>query len=166
MPEKLICPVTEVAPLLPHSGHMVLLDAITAYDAESLQAEATVRPDHILLHNGSLPALAAIEIMAQGVAALAGCLAYNAGEPVRLGFLLGTRKLNLFADVLPVGIKLGINVRASLQDANGFGVFDCELLWLDVPPEWVSRLPENRILVQAALNVYSPKDDRPQQSTT
>ena len=92
MPEKLICPITHIAPLLPHSGHMVLLDCITEYGDDYLHATAHVGEKHILLQAGSLPVLAGMEIMAQGIAALAGCHAHNRGEPVRLGFLLGTRK--------------------------------------------------------------------------
>ena len=42
MPEKLICPITHIAPLLPHSGHMVLLDCITEYGDEYLHATARV----------------------------------------------------------------------------------------------------------------------------
>ena len=35
----LTCPITEVATLIPHSGEMVLLDAITEVDSEHLIAE-------------------------------------------------------------------------------------------------------------------------------
>ena len=158
MPEKLICPITQVAPLLPHSGHMVLLDCITAYGEDYLHAEATVGEKHILLQNGVLPLLAGMEIMAQGIAALAGCHAHHAGEPVRLGFLLGTRKLNLFADAVPVGTMLAVKVQASTQDATGFGVFDCEMRWTDAPEAARASLPSDGLLIQAALNVFSPKE--------
>ncbi|UOO83101.1 thioester dehydrase [Uruburuella testudinis] len=160
MPEKLMCPIHQPAPLLPHSGHMVLLDCITDYGEDYLCAEAGVGAKHLLLQNGSLPALAGMEIMAQGIAALAGCHAHNAGEPVRLGFLLGTRKLNLFADEIPVGTTLAVRVHASTQDTTGFGVFDCELRWLDAPAEAKAKLPSDGLLVQAALNVFSPKDGK------
>ena len=113
MPEKLICPITHIAPLLPHSGHMVLLDCITEYGDDYLHATAHVGEKHILLQAGSLPVLAGMEIMAQGIAALAGCHAHNRGEPVRLGFLLGTRKLNLFADTIAVGTHPRKTARAS-----------------------------------------------------
>ncbi|WP_416192509.1 thioester dehydrase [Neisseria sp. CCUG12390] len=153
----LVCPITETAPLLPHSGRMVLLDCITEYDDRHLRAEALVGEKHILLVNGTLPCAAGMEIMAQGIAALAGCHALNAGEKVRLGFLLGTRKLNLFAQTIPVGTKLQIDVTVSTQDAGGMGVFDCELRWTDAPDEVKNLLPSDGLLIQAALNVYSPK---------
>ena len=158
MPEKLICPITHIAPLLPHSGHMVLLDCITEYGDDYLHAIAHVGEKHILLQAGSLPVLAGMEIMAQGIAALAGCHAHNRGEPVRLGFLLGTRKLNLFADTIAVGTQLSIQVHASTQDGTGFGVFDCALRWTDAPASARAQLPSDGLLVQAALNVFSPKE--------
>lgn len=146
-------PIYEVAFLLPHSGKMVLLDEIVSYDAHSLTAYACVKPEQILVSEGCLPSWAAMEIMAQGVAAWAGVLSRDAGEPVRLGFLLGTRKLQLYFSALPVPAILQIKIQASLQDANGFGVFDSQL-WL---------CEENRkptmLLAEAALNVYSPTEN-------
>ena len=52
--------------------------------------------------------MAYMELMAQGIGAFAGIEALKAGEPVRLGFLLGTRKLDLFADSVPVGTELEV----------------------------------------------------------
>ncbi|MDO5058398.1 MAG: thioester dehydrase [Neisseria sp.] len=150
-------PITEVAPLLPHSGHMVLLDRVTACTPDSLSAEASVSDGHILLENGVLPCTMGMEIMAQGIGAFAGLRAEAAGEPVRLGYLLGTRKLNLFADHIPVGTKLVVDVRLSMEDSEGFGVFDCEMRWTDAPEAARAVLPPNGLLVQAALNVFSPK---------
>lgn len=154
----LACPITETAPLLPHSGRMVLLDRITEYSGKHLRAEAAVGEAHMLLVDGVLPCTAGMEIMAQGIAALAGCHAVNAGEKVRLGFLLGTRKLNLFAQSIPIGTKLQIDVAVSTQDSSGMGVFDCELRWTDAPEAAKAALPSDGLLMQAALNVYSPKE--------
>ena len=153
----LTCPIREVAALLPHSGHMVLLDEILAYDHESLLASAHIGADHILMQpDGTVPAWMAMEIMAQCIGALEGCHARVRGEPVRLGFLLGTRKLHLFADALPPGCRLLAEVRQSIRDSNGFAVFDCSLRITDAPADL--RLPENGLVAQAALNVFSPPD--------
>lgn len=153
----LICPIAPVAPLLPHSGAMVLLDAVLAYDEEFLCAAAHIGAEHALLQaDGTVPAWMAMEIMAQCIAALEGVHAHNRGEAVRLGFLLGTRKLNLFAAALPVGCRLQAEARLSIRDSNGFAVFDCGLHVVDAPEHF--RLPENGRVAQAALNVFSPPD--------
>lgn len=148
------------AQLLPHSKHMVLLDAIVDYDDHSLHAHASVSPQHILLpaHANALPAFAAIEIMAQGVAAWAGAHARDAGENVRLGFLLGTRKLNWTRDGIPIGTQLDVFIRSSWQDGAGMGVFECELKCRQPAPNddtWQT----GTLIAQAALNVYSPRND-------
>lgn len=158
MNAPLTCPITSVAPLLPHSGHMVLLDCITDYGAGHLCATAKISENHILLKNNYLPCSSSIEIMAQGIGALMGCHAANAGEPIKLGFLLGTRKLDLFADNIPIGTQLQVKVKESVIDSTGFGVFDCTLHWIDAPEHAKSTLPVDGLLAQAALNVYSPKE--------
>lgn len=159
MNTPLTCPITAIAPLLPHSGRMVLLDCVTEYSDRHLIATAKVNEQHILLKNGHLPCMAGMEIVAQGIGALTGCLSINAGKPVKLGFLLGTRKLNLFAERIPVNTTLLIEVKESVIDASGFGVFDCSLRWIDAPEPEKNALPPDGLLLQAALNVYSPKKE-------
>lgn len=145
----LTCPIENVAPLVPHSGEMILIDRITAFGDNFLTAEAEIRPDHILIKHGKLATFAGIEIMAQGVAAWAGCMAHQANEPVRLGYLLGTRKLHIHTDEIPIGSKLRVEIVMSIQDATGFGVFDCQLI--DTTNE--------QVILSGALNVFSPKDE-------
>ncbi|MCY1187113.1 hypothetical protein D9M73_280550 [compost metagenome] len=81
--------------------------------------------------------------MAQGVAAFAGCRARMRGDPVTLGFLLGTRKFECNVEHFPVGAQLSIQAIRSLEDENGMGIFEC-------------HLTGPGIHAQARLNVYSP----------
>lgn len=145
---KLVCPIEQVAPLLPHSGDMVLLDRISDFGEDFLIAETEIRSDNILIKQGKLATFAGIEIMAQGVAAWSGCLAILADEPVRLGYLLGTRKLHIHTQEIPVGSKLQIKIKMSIQDSTGFGVFDSQLI----------DLTSGKIILEGALNVFSPKE--------
>ncbi|MGN6975849.1 ApeP family dehydratase, partial [Neisseria sp. P0006.S006] len=103
MPSIPSAPIYDVASLLPHSGHMVLIDCVKEFGDDYTVCRAPVGNKHILLQDGVLPSMAYMELMAQGIGAFAGIEALKAGEPVRLGFLLGTRKLDLFADSVPVG---------------------------------------------------------------
>ena len=123
-------------------------------------AQAAVGEKHILLVDGALPVTSLMEIMAQGIGAFAGIQALEAGEPVRLGFLLGTRKLELFADSLPVGTQMKVVANLSIQDPGGMGVFDCELHWTDAPEDARAKLPADGLVAKASLNVYSPKDGK------
>ena len=151
------CPITDTASLLPHSGRMVLIDRITRYGDYFVEAGAQIKPDHILLAGGILPYTAFIELMAQAVGAYAGIQARKNARPVRLGFLLGTRKLEIFAQSVPVGTHLLATAHMSIQDAGGMGVFDCELRWTDAPETSSGTLPSDGILARASLNVYSPE---------
>ena len=159
MPE---CPIRPTAPLLPHSGHMVLLDEVLAYDSQSLHATATLRPNCLLLPAGStsLPVWMGMEIMAQGIAAWSGAHALDRGEPVRLGFLLGSRKLTLGVSEIPVGTVLDIHIALSLEDNLGMGVFDCSLNCRQPAPGHEHNMPPGMVLLSGSLNVYSPKSDQ------
>lgn len=157
---RLTCPIEHPAFLLPHSGHMVLIDRVTEHRADFVRVEAHIGSKHILLQNGTLPATMGMEIMAQAIGAFAGIQAISAGEAVKLGFLLGTRKLNLFVDCIPVGTTLTATAHLSTQDPSGMGVFDCELCWTAAPDDVRDTLPQDGLLAQAALNVYSPKEAR------
>ncbi len=133
--------------LLPHSGAAILLDAVLACDENSLLAGATVR-SHGAYGDcaDNLPAWMGLELMAQAVGAWAGCQARQAGEPVQLGFLLGTRRYDCRVRAFAPGMRLTIRVERSLEDAAGMAVFLCHI-----------RLGEEQ-LAEARLNVYRPPD--------
>lgn len=142
----LTCPITNVAPLLPHSGEMVMLDKITDFGDDFLIAETVTTENCLLVKNGELPTYMAAEIMAQGIAAWAGCKCVQAGQPITLGYWIGSRKLTLHAPAITLGHRLQIRIQRSIEDATGFGVFDCSLTDLDT----------EQVLIEGALNVFRP----------
>lgn len=117
-----------LAELLPHAGDMILIDQVLEFDQEQIHTRLTVRPGGLFnREDGSLPAWVGIELMAQSVAAYAGCRARSEGNPVELGFLLGTRKFECNVEHFPAGAELQIHALRSLEDDNGMGVFECHL---------------------------------------
>ncbi|TWC41409.1 putative hotdog family 3-hydroxylacyl-ACP dehydratase [Pseudomonas sp. SJZ079] len=133
-----------IAELLPHAGDMILLDEVLRYGDEDVETRLTVRPGGLFNQaDGSLPAWVGIELMAQSIAAYAGCHARQAGEPVALGFLLGTRNFQCNVERFPAGVELRISALRSLQDDNGMGVFECHLHGPNIHAE-------------ARLNVFRP----------
>lgn len=131
-----------VTELIPHSGSMVLLDRIVDYDDQWLIAELVVRRDGLFGDDETVPAWAGIEYMAQTIAAYAGVIAKQNNEPIRLGFLLGTRCYSSNVAAFKVGSMLTIRVEKIIQDDN-LGVFDCKIQGADVD-------------VAANINVYQP----------
>ena len=133
-----------LAELLPHAGDMILIDQVLSFDEEQIQTRLTVKPGGLFNRaDGSLPAWVGIELMAQSVAAYAGCRARQKGEAVELGFLLGTRKFECNVEHFPAGTELTIHGLRSLEDDNGMGVFEC-------------HLTGSGIQASARLNVFRP----------
>ncbi|MBA1202374.1 hotdog family protein [Pseudomonas capeferrum] len=133
-----------LAELLPHAGDMILIDEVDSCDDEQIHTRLTVRSGGLFNRpDGSLPAWLGIELMAQSVAAYAGCRAHRLGQDVELGFLLGTRKFECNVEHFPADTVLQVHALRSLEDDNGMGVFECHL-----------RGPG--IHASARLNVYRP----------
>ncbi|MDD1008632.1 hotdog family protein [Pseudomonas shahriarae] len=133
-----------LAELLPHAGDMILIDKIIRFDEEQIYTCLTVKPDGLFsLPDGSLPAWVGVELMAQSVAAFAGCHARRKGNPVELGFLLGTRKFECNVEAFPAGRELTVHGIRSLEDDNGMGVFEC-------------HITAPGIQASARLNVFRP----------
>ncbi|OHX36100.1 hotdog family protein [Methylomonas sp. LWB] len=136
---------TPIAELLPHTGAMVLLDRLLHFDEAGVATELTVRGDGLLFGDAEqVPAWAGIEYMAQTIGVYAGLKAKQAGEPIRLGFLLGTRRYLGNVDYLPVGARLTVEAAKILQEGQ-LGVFEC-------------RIRGDNIDISATLNVFQPDD--------
>jgi predicted hotdog family 3-hydroxylacyl-ACP dehydratase len=86
----------DIARLLPHSGNMVLLDAVLEYDAHTIHclAHSHHAVDNPLRMDGRLPAWCGIEYAAQAMAIHQGLCASDAAPPAR-GFLAVARDVAL-----------------------------------------------------------------------
>jgi predicted hotdog family 3-hydroxylacyl-ACP dehydratase len=135
-----------IADVLPHAGAMILLDRVDELGDERVVCTRGLRAGEPFVDaDGSLPAWAGIELMAQAIAAWAGCHARAAGEPVRLGFLLGARQYRCDADAFPPGAELRIEATRGFHDDEGMGVFAC-------------RVEGGGVCAEARLTVFSPPD--------
>ena len=80
--------------------------------------------------------------MAQAIAAFAGIQAKMINEPVKLGFLLGTRKYNIYQQTFNVGETYQIHVEQLYLDSSGLASFDC----------LISN--KQKKIIQSRLNVF------------
>jgi predicted hotdog family 3-hydroxylacyl-ACP dehydratase len=135
-----------IAGLLPHAGGMILLDAVLEHGPGHAVCSRRI-PASGLFHDadGRLPAWLGVELMAQAIAAWAGCQARETGEPVRIGFLLGTRHYVCNVAAFVPGSELRIEARREFHDESGMGVFAC-------------RIEAPGVLAEARLAVFSPPD--------
>jgi predicted hotdog family 3-hydroxylacyl-ACP dehydratase len=117
----------DIRSLVPHTGAMLLLDRVLAVDADSLCAEVAIRADSLFCADGGVGSWIGIEYMAQAIAAHAGHLARLRGQPVTIGFLLGSRRYDCARPAFAVGSVLRVFVRCLLLADNGLGSYECRI---------------------------------------
>ncbi len=133
--------------LVPHSPPMILIDEIVDAGEDYIVSRVTITESSMLLNDsGEVPAWVGIEYMAQTISAYAGLEAKQAGEPVKLGFLLGTRRYETSQEIFPKGMILDIKAQSEYRDVEGLNSFNCTL---SVAGE---------VVATARLNVFQPQD--------
>jgi predicted hotdog family 3-hydroxylacyl-ACP dehydratase len=133
--------------LVPHAGPMVLLDRVVSVDHESLCAEVTLHSGSLFAEEHGVGSWVGIEYMAQAIAAHAGYAAWLRGEPVKIGFLLGTRRYDCARPLFALQSLLRIHVRRVLQAENGLASFDCRI-----------EDGNRKTLASATITVFEPAD--------
>lgn len=129
--------------LLPHDTPMVLLDRIEEIRNNGLTASVSITPQSLFAEKSGVPAWVGLEYMGQAIAAYAGACARRDGEPVRIGFLVSTRRYEPGCAYFPLGTQLTISVESITDGSNGLRVFACSM-----------RGPG--IAAASNLNVYMP----------
>jgi predicted hotdog family 3-hydroxylacyl-ACP dehydratase len=114
--------------VLPHRDTMRWLDRLLSHDENTVVVEALIRESHVLAVDEGVPAWAGVEYMAQAIAAWAGCRALDRDEPIKIGFLLGTRKYECKHEYFHFGQRLIIRAHCELFGENGLGMFSCRIL--------------------------------------
>jgi predicted hotdog family 3-hydroxylacyl-ACP dehydratase len=117
----------DIRSLVPHAGPMVLLDRVISADEDSLLAEVRIRSDSLFCSTDGVGAWVGIEYMAQAIGAWAGYTARLRGEPVKLGFVLGTRRYECSRPIFTLGSLLRVHILRVFQDENGLGSFECSI---------------------------------------
>jgi predicted hotdog family 3-hydroxylacyl-ACP dehydratase len=110
--------------LMPHRGCLLLLTGIVAHSPEETTCSVDIGVDSIVVTgDGTVPCWAAVEYMAQAIAVHAGLAAWQRGEPVPLGFLIGSRGVDFHAPIR-ADQSLLVTVQHRWGQRN-LGLFDC-----------------------------------------
>ncbi len=134
-----------IAELIPHAGPMMLLDRVINIGQDSLSTEVTIRPEALFCDGEKVGAWVGIEYMAQTIAALSGWSAYQLKQPVRIGFLLGTRQYVSHTPWFKVGQTLQIHAQREIDGNNGVSAVACRIM-----------APDGQLHAQAMLTVFQP----------
>jgi predicted hotdog family 3-hydroxylacyl-ACP dehydratase len=130
--------------LLPHGCGAMLLDRVTAKHAEGIVVAVSIGADAPFLVLGhGVPAHVGLEYMAQACGAFAGLEARAHGQPVRVGYLLGTRRYQATVAWFAEGESLEVMAHLVLPAAP-MAVFDCRIE------------ARGATLATAQLTVYQP----------
>ncbi len=132
--------------LVPHARPALLLDRVVeSRGDDSLVTETLIREDNPYCDRGRVGAWIGVELIAQSIAALAGLDARRDGRPVKIGFLLGTRRYRSAVPWFAVGQRLRIEVTREFQTGDGLGAARGRILGDD-----------DRLLGEGLLTVFQP----------
>ncbi|MFK4048723.1 3-hydroxylacyl-ACP dehydratase [Acinetobacter venetianus] len=129
---------------IPHEQPMVFIDHIVEANEGYAVAELTITPELMFCESDGLPTWVTIEIMAQTISAYSGWRGQQLQQEPKVGFLLGTRKLQLPFAYFKIGQLLKIRVEQQYLH-EGLGQFFCEI-----------HCDEH--VISAMLSVYEPTD--------
>ena len=141
-------PLPSVAEILPQRGRMMLLSSVLEHSEDETVCAVEVAADTLFVEaSGTVPAVMGVEYMAQSVAAHAGLRAWARGEPARVGFLIGSRRLDFRTrSGFRVGQRLVVRV-SHVWGEEEYAMFACRLI--DVASQ--------ATLVEGNLNVFLPR---------
>ena len=129
---------------IPHEKPMVFVDHLIEANENFAIAELLIQPDLMFCDAHGLPTWSSIELMAQTISAYAGHKGQMLGLPPKIGFLLGTRKMQLPLPYFALGETVRIKAEQSYLH-EGLVQFICDI-----------EYREHRIC--AMLSVFEPTE--------
>ena len=132
--------------LIAHRAPMRLVDRIVDISETHAVAETDIGPDNLFFSKDrDVPAYVGLEMMAQTIAAIDGMIRRNAGQPPKIGFLLGCRRYSATRATFVENDLLTTFATMVFTDGSMFS-FDCR----------IEQAGEE--IANASLNVYAPSD--------
>lgn len=149
-----------IAQVLPHAGHMLLLDELLSHSDMGVVTAVTIRSNSVLCDaDKGVPAWVGMEYMAQATCAYSGLFDVRAGEKPKISLLLGTRSFKTNLDFFPIESRLIVTAELVMQGADELFVFKCRVLcngeeWAECDIKAIR--PHNvHMLIQEQLNEQS-----------
>lgn len=138
-------PDYKIIDVVPHGAPMSLLDSIESYSANGLVASVTITQNSMFFEQNGVPAWVGIEYMGQAIAAWAGVQARLADKPVKIGFLVSSRRYECPEPFFAENERLLVSIQQITDNTTGLQVFEC-------------RITSRSYEIKANLNVFMPED--------
>lgn len=136
--------------LLPQAVPMILLSGYsepTEEDVVETFVDVDEKSPFYEVGLGGVPGCVALEYMAQAMALLVGLLRRRKGLPPQVGFVLGSRRLEIAVPRFLPGVRYRVRAACTYQDEE-FGSFDCEI-----------RDGEGRMVAKGAVTAFQPSGE-------
>ena len=136
--------------LLPQARPMVLLSGYEPpADEAAVEAFVDVTPQAPFFDAAldGVPGCVALEYMAQTMALCVGFLRRKKGLPPQIGFVLGSRRLDVRIPSFQSGARYRVRAACTFQDEE-FGSFDCSI-----------RDASDRVVASGSLTAFQPGTD-------
>jgi predicted hotdog family 3-hydroxylacyl-ACP dehydratase len=126
---------------------MLLLSRVLRHEGDCTVCEVGITgPTPMGDSDEPVPPWWGIEYMAQCVAAHAGLVGWASGQPPRVGFLIGSRRVVFHTTGFAQGQSLVVQARRLWSGAGGMAAFECS----------VEDAASGAALVVGRLNCFSP----------
>ena len=143
-----------LADFLPHRPPMIMLAELISVDVPGVaSAVPDTSPNCIFYDPGlkGVPACAALEYMAQTMALAVGVERRRRGQKTKVGFVLGTRRMEVKVATFESGKRYVANATCVYDDEE-FASFDCSI-----------TDPDGVMVAAALLTAYQPPESMQEQ---
>ena len=133
--------------LLPHRPPMVMLAQVVSVETPGEAVAVADTSSGSVFHDaglGGVPACVALEYMAQTMALAVGAERRRKGEPPKVGFVLGARRLDVTVPAFESGKRYVVRATCACAD-DALASFDCSITG-----------PEGETVATATLTAYQP----------
>ena len=137
------------ADFLPHRPPMILLAELISVDVPGVASAVADTSPGCIFYDPELkgvPACAALEYMAQAMALVVGAEHRRRGGGPKVGFVLGTRRLEVKVSTFESGKRYVVNAKCVYGD-DEFASFDCSI-----------TDPDGAMVATALLTAYQPPE--------
>lgn len=134
--------------VLPHVHPMILVNELVDYSDSTGSCLVNISPTSVFYDEkrDAVPACIGIEYLAQTIAAHASANKLDAGNTVKVGFLVSTKNYKASVSHFSNGDELVTHVSRIFKEPNGLGAFECS----------IKR--GEQLLIEATINVFEPED--------